>query len=282
MHRKPSSEKATKTASTNTESPKMPDIPEPKEELQKLVEPHVKPNSSIDPLFSLLLITIHLLWKVLAAVGSHISYVYHLLRSRWEEARFEDSLRKLPNIPKNVALAINTPELDLNRLAQLISWCRSVPTITTVTIYHPYTYEDTEEEGGLGSLKHVLLKKIINEEGPLSTTVSKRNQPFKVAFLPFSAGRQSLVEAAKYFATSPDEGEITPEAISAYLNTHHYPHPDPELLLLFGDARIFNGFPCWQIRLTETVFLPPLRWLTLSHFHQALQVYSKCEQRFGL
>ncbi|KAH9399584.1 hypothetical protein TYRP_017570 [Tyrophagus putrescentiae] len=250
--------------------------------VKPLIEPHVQPVRLLDPLFSLLLLLLHLLWWTALTGGRLLRYAYHLALSRWEAAHLEASLRRLPNIPRNVALGINTPTLEVERLVQLIGWCRRVPTITTVTVYHPYSMEGEEDE-----------EDRLQKQLAIATTISNHDDPqkkdFKVAFLPFTAGRQSLVEAARYLITTTprmvdkegDQQTITPEAISQYLTAHHYPHPDPELLLLFGDCRIYHGFPCWQIRLTETVFLPPLRWLTLSQFHQALKVFSKCEQRFG-
>ncbi|KAH9393176.1 hypothetical protein TYRP_022037 [Tyrophagus putrescentiae] len=271
--------------------------------VKPLIEPHVQPVRLLDPLFSLLLLLLHLLWWTALTSGRLLRYAYHLALSRWEAAHLEASLRRLPNIPRNVALGINTPTLEVERLVQLIGWCRRVPTITTVTVYHPYSMEGEEDEEGEGgggdgsslSSSFSKLRDRLQKQLAITTTISNHDDPpkkdFKVAFLPFTAGRQSLVEAARYLITTTTkdgdkEGDdqptmITPEAISQYLTAHHYPHPDPELLLLFGDCRIYHGFPCWQIRLTETVFLPPLRWLTLSQFHQALKVFSKCEQRFG-
>lgn len=263
--------------------------------VKPLIEPHVQPVRLLDPLFSLLLLLLHLLWWTALTGGRLLRYAYHLALSRWEAAHLEASLRRLPNIPRNVALGINTPTLEVERLVQLIGWCRRVPTITTVTVYHPYSMEGEEEDEGdessSPSSSFSKLRDRLQKQLAAATTISNHDDPqkkdFKVAFLPFTAGRQSLVEAARYLITKDtskegdDQQTITPEAISSYLTTHHYPHPDPELLLLFGGCRIYHGFPCWQIRLTETVFLPPLRWLTLSQFHQALKVFSKCEQRFG-
>jgi len=57
--------------------------------------------------------------------------------------------------------------------------------------------------------------------------------------------------------------------------------PDPDLLLLFDSATILNGYPPWQIRLTQI-----FRFSTLSEFHyseflESLAGFSKCEHRFG-
>lgn len=224
-------------------------------------DPQVKDIPLLDPILTVLLIVVHHLWSLFYLSNRGAAYMYHWVLSLWVE-NYRANLGSLKNIPTHVAIGISTPSLNYDKLAQLIDWCKRVPTIRTVTIFHPYSQGEPVE-----------LKSLLTPAGEESE--------FTITFLPFNTGRQSLVDAARTFASIRSlPGPVTQTDITDYLKAY-YPNPDPELLLMFGDIHSYAGFPCWQIRLTETVFLPPLDWVTPSQFHQALKVFSKCEQRYG-
>jgi undecaprenyl pyrophosphate synthase len=121
-----------------------------------------------------------------------------------------------------------------------------------------------------------------------------------VCILSSEDSHQSLVNAAKYFSTQ--EKDIDQQDISLYLRSkssnitqfqwiikhklifalkENYDFPDPELLINFGPSLTLNGFPLWQIRLTEIYFLPTHHNIKFNQFYDLLFAYSKSEQRFG-
>jgi len=67
---------------------------------------------------------------------------------------------------------------------------------------------------------------------------------------------------------------------------------EPDLLILFSPRVDFQGFPPWQIRLTEILYLHFWEVLMTSHlpdnshfgysvFIRALQAYNRAEMRLG-
>lgn len=67
-------------------------------------------------------------------------------------------------------------------------------------------------------------------------------------------GRQTLVDLTKTLAEMAQKGkiatgEITAELVDAELNEGVMGEPD--LLMLFGPRVVLDGYPPWQVRLTE-------------------------------
>jgi undecaprenyl diphosphate synthase len=74
--------------------------------------------------------------------------------------------------------------------------------------------------------------------------------------------------------------EITPETVSAYLDTAGI--PDPDLIIrTSGEVRLSN-FLMWQAAYSELVFIPDF-WPDFDRkiFLDALEAYSSRERRFG-
>ena len=57
---------------------------------------------------------------------------------------------------------------------------------------------------------------------------------------------------------------------------------EPDLLILFGPRVVLEGYPPWQVRLTEISHLPDHNeGVSYSVFSRALLKYSGAQMRFG-
>ncbi|BGP13523.1 hypothetical protein JCM10213v2_001449 [Rhodosporidiobolus nylandii] len=111
-----------------------------------------------------------------------------------------------------------------------------------------------------------------------------------------AAGRPSLARIAQSIALGriglrkdgKAEGkveELSSEAISAVCDA--LPFTEPDLLFVFGGPYLrLQGFPPWQVRLTEMHHYSSPSWLpsprlTYEHLRPALDVYGRAEMRLG-
>lgn len=99
------------------------------------------------------------------------------------------------------------------------------------------------------------------------------------------SGRNEITDAVRAIARKVHEGlldpeQITPEVISAHLDTRDW--PDPDLLIrTSGELRVSN-FLLWQLSYTELHISPKL-WpdFTKEDFYEALRDYAGRHRRFG-
>lgn len=92
-----------------------------------------------------------------------------------------------------------------------------------------------------------------------------------VQLVSFEEGRWDLVHVAKEFCRAVEQkkcksSDLTLDLISNNLCCKFFfsflPHNlppvretmDPDLILLFGSVNMLNGFPPWQVRLTELLY----------------------------
>ncbi|KAL7644305.1 UNVERIFIED_CONTAM: hypothetical protein RMT77_005132 [Armadillidium vulgare] len=80
-------------------------------------------------------------------------------------------------------------------------------------------------------------------------------------------------------ASQKQETIFSKEYISDNLSTNDV--IDPDLVIVFGRPLCTMGFLPWQVRLTEFINVPSVSRLDYYEFRKLLQIYSKCEQRFG-
>ncbi|GAA5919008.1 hypothetical protein JCM6882_002005 [Rhodosporidiobolus microsporus] len=127
---------------------------------------------------------------------------------------------------------------------------------------------------------------LVNDESlPSSPSLS----PFTLKLLSRAAGRPHLAQVARALsggarALQPEK-QLTTEAVSAILDA--LPLSEPDLLFVFGGPYLrLQGFPPWQIRLTEMYhhsspnWLPPPK-LSYEVFRPALDIYGGAEMRLG-
>lgn len=79
-----------------------------------------------------------------------------------------------------------------------------------------------------------------------------------VLLLSASDGRRTLVDLTKTLAEMSQKSKIAPEDISSELIDAEITESvmeEPDLLMLFADSVVLQGYPPWQIRLTEILYV---------------------------
>lgn len=89
---------------------------------------------------------------------------------------------------------------------------------------------------------------------PPDTSIAEEVSQINVLLISEVDGRQTLVDLTKTLAEMAQKGkiatgEITAELVDAELNEGVMGEPD--LLMLFGPRVVLDGYPPWQVRLTE-------------------------------
>ena len=106
-----------------------------------------------------------------------------------------------------------------------------------------------------------------------------------VLLIDASDGRQTLVDLTKTLAEMSQHNKLQPADISQELIDAEITESvmgEPDLLVLFGDRVVLNGYPPWQIRLTEIYYAQDnVGGMSYHVFLRALYKYAKAEMRFG-
>jgi len=98
-------------------------------------------------------------------------------------------------------------------------------------------------------------------------------------------GRSNLVDLTKTLAEMSQRSKILPSDISAELIDAEITDSvmgEPDLLLLFGPRVILDGYPPWQVRLTEIYHVPDnTEGVGYQVFLRAVHRFAKTQMRFG-
>lgn len=94
---------------------------------------------------------------------------------------------------------------------------------------------------------------------PSDGSAQKSTPHLSILLLSASDGRRTLVDLTKTLAEMSQKSKLAPEDISAELIDAELTESvmgEPDLLLLFGDSVVLQGYPPWQVRLTEILCVP--------------------------
>lgn len=98
-------------------------------------------------------------------------------------------------------------------------------------------------------------------------------------------GKETIVQAARHIClTALDSdalADLKEEDIHSSLRETGGAGPDPDLLLLFSNTRCLLGFPPWRVRLTEILYMGPIRNMTENCLFTALREFSSKRHRYG-
>jgi dehydrodolichyl diphosphate syntase complex subunit NUS1 len=98
-------------------------------------------------------------------------------------------------------------------------------------------------------------------------------------------GRSTLVDLTKTLAEMSQRSKILPSDISAELIDAEISESiigEPDLLLLFGPRVVLDGYPPWQVRLTEIYHVPDnTEGVGYQVFLRAVHRFAKTQMRFG-
>ncbi|KAI5370186.1 putative decaprenyl diphosphate synthase-like superfamily [Septoria linicola] len=122
--------------------------------------------------------------------------------------------------------------------------------------------------------------------GTMSTEDGATQAPhINVLLLDSTDGRQTLVDLTKTLAEMSQNGKLSPTDISQELIDAEITESvmgEPDLLIVFGERVVLEGYPPWQIRLTEIFYAQDNEGgVGYQIFLRALYRYAKAEFRFG-
>ncbi|KAF2480487.1 Decaprenyl diphosphate synthase-like protein [Neohortaea acidophila] len=100
-----------------------------------------------------------------------------------------------------------------------------------------------------------------------------------------SDGRQTLVDLTKTLAEMAQHGKLSPEDISSELIDAEISESvmmEPDLIILFGDQIVLDGYPPWQARLSEMFYVQDhVGGVGYHVFLRALYKYGQAQFRVG-
>jgi len=120
---------------------------------------------------------------------------------------------------------------------------------------------------------------------PSSPNQSPQRPHLSILLLDQTDGRQTLVDLTKTLTDMSQSHKLRPSDISQELIDAEISESvmsEPDLLLLFGEKAVLEGYPPWQVRLTEIFALQD--WTGGVGYHvflRGLRRYGGAEMRFG-
>ena len=118
-----------------------------------------------------------------------------------------------------------------------------------------------------------------------SNTNGSTRPHLTILLLDATDGRQTLVDLTKTLTDMAQSHKLHPSDISQELIDAEISESvmrEPDLLLLFGDKAVLEGYPPWQVRLTEIFALQD--WTGGVGYHvflRGLRRFGGAEMRFG-
>ncbi|KAK4637813.1 Dehydrodolichyl diphosphate synthase complex subunit NUS1 [Fulvia fulva] len=122
-------------------------------------------------------------------------------------------------------------------------------------------------------------------DSPELTNDSQSPHHLTILLLDATDGRQTLVDLTKTLAEMSQHGKLSPSDISQELIDAEITESvmgEPDMLICFGERVVLEGYPPWQIRLTEIFYAQDNGGgVGYQVFLRALYRYAKAEFRFG-
>lgn len=124
------------------------------------------------------------------------------------------------------------------------------------------------------------------ESAPTTPTSDGSNSLGNLSILLISEedGQDSIVDLTKTLTEMSQRGKISADEINIDLIDAELSESvmsEPELLILFGPTVELDGYPPWQIRLTEIYNVPDNNGVGYQVFLRALYNYAQAQMRFG-
>ncbi|XP_059647696.1 uncharacterized protein LOC132294009 isoform X2 [Cornus florida] len=181
-----------------------------------------------------------------------------------------------------LAIVVDSEEAhDTAKVTELLHW------LAAIGVKHVCLYDT---EGVLKKSKEAILERLSNAKLSEDTT---RNDPLldksqlSLEFASFSDGKEAVAKAAsllfgKYYLGGDQEKPILTEShVAEALRAVGSGGPDPDLLLVYGQARCHLGFPAWRIRYTEIVHVGPLKSMKYGSLLKAICKFTMVRQNYG-
>lgn len=219
-------------------------------------------------------------------------------------------VRDLRRIPKHLSVILRLEENGregaelerlVNEVADISAWCASagIPALSVyektgiLKSYLPETHRAVSQRlAAYFGRAHPAVTLRAPHTPSIESTVSPRAREYgdfneghiSVVLLSEEDGRDSLVDLTKTLAEMAQRSKLSASDISMDLIDAELSESimsDPDLLIIFGPYVELNGYPPWQIRLTEIYHAPDNHVVGYQIFLWGLQNYAKAEMRVG-
>lgn len=228
-------------------------------------------------------------------------------------------VRHLSKLPQHLSVILTLSPEDanstgleklLNDVAEISAWCASagIPALSiyertgVLKRYVPHTHHAITRtlQAYFGNTPYSKCPSV-SIRAPNQSTFSPPNTPPELAegeeaqnpqqahlsilLLSADDGRSTLVDLTKTLAEMAQKSKLDPEDISTELIDAEISESvmgEPDLLLVFGPKVVLEGYPPWQLRLTEIFCVKDnLEGLGYQVFLRALCNFAKAQMRFG-
>ncbi|KAF2705250.1 di-trans,poly-cis-decaprenylcistransferase [Pleomassaria siparia CBS 279.74] len=117
-----------------------------------------------------------------------------------------------------------------------------------------------------------------------SNDSTNERQHLALLLLSREDGRDTLIDLTKTLADMAQHKSLKPNQIDSNLidsELRDAVSTEPDLLILFSPRVVLEGYPPWQLRLTEIFHLPDNNGVNYQVFLRALHKFAKVEMRLG-
>eukprot|EP00188_Purpureofilum_apyrenoidigerum_P001706 Plantae.Rhodophyta-Purpureofilum_apyrenoidigerum.ctg19673.p1 GENE.Plantae.Rhodophyta-Purpureofilum_apyrenoidigerum.ctg19673~~Plantae.Rhodophyta-Purpureofilum_apyrenoidigerum.ctg19673.p1 ORF type:complete len:245 (+),score=48.45 Plantae.Rhodophyta-Purpureofilum_apyrenoidigerum.ctg19673:185-919(+) len=205
-------------------------------------------------------------------------------KERCGSAKLSDGLHVAVHCEQEYLSAGNI-EATIRKVAQLSVWMAEEG-VKTVTIY--------DTCGKLRGLVDSLTEAIKEEKHDVKIVVDvdkrrgrSRQKVSRVRVASAVNGRTAIVDYAKNIASGnllSEKDDINVQDVMDMLDNDPlqvFLDSEPDILLLFSEARLIGSFPPWQLRLTQIQHERNLYEATRASVHDILLTCASTEKRFG-
>jgi len=213
-------------------------------------------------------------------------------------ARDAATIRKLP---RHVAVILDQRKTKrsydadetIRRAVEVTTWC-ACSGISIVTIYEPTGLLKKDIKKIQRSMQKIAATyfhkappkiEVRTPQSALLTNGSLDDErDLEILVVSHEDSRLPIVDLARTLGDMAKQRKLFPEDISIDLiheNLTESLMTEPDLLILFAPRVDLQGFPPWQIRLTEIFHLPDNTNFGYSVFLRGLQMYDRAEMRLG-
>jgi len=222
-------------------------------------------------------------------------------------------VRHLSKLPQHLSVILTLPNQDPNQLEKLVNdvaeisaWCASagIPALSIyektgiLKSYIPQTHNIITRtlQAYFGNTPYSNCPTLSLRAPNLSTFSPPTTPPtsdtedgapnhLSILLLSSEDGRSTLVDLTKTLAEMAQKSKISPSDISSELIDAEITESvmgEPDLLLVFGPKVMLDGYPPWQVRLTEIFYVRDnLEGVGYQVFLRALCSFAKAQLRFG-
>ncbi|KAK6336437.1 hypothetical protein TWF696_001992 [Orbilia brochopaga] len=274
-----------------------------------------KPPTRSRPVRTFLKLCIYklLLWILYSLTSLYLRarFVRNFILNRWFSVLYyhhrtpeliQKDVKQLDRLPQHISVILEFEkeggvEQLIDHVAEISCWCASAG-IHTLSVYertgalkkyistsHRITAQRLHSYfGRKRPTLRVLAPHLPSYANGDTEGMAGQAVDLEVIFISEEDGRESIVDLTKTLCEMAIRGKMTKEDVTMELvdaELESLTIPEPDLLVLFGPEVKLNGYPPWQIRLTEIFHLVDNDAVGYQVFLRALYSYAKCEMRLG-